>query len=262
MSTSSAAGQTIVVTGGAGGLGKAIASAFLDAGANVAIFDVNEGRLKETATEWEKHGDRFIVSQTDITDETAVNTFFANVSKKFGRIDMLVNNAGVMDKFDPAGTLPLDLWNRVIGVNLTGAYLCTKAAINAFEAQKPYGGTIINIASVSSIRGLNAGAAYTVTKHGLLGLMRNTAGFYGLKGIYSIAFLMGGMNTNIVDVFADGVNQEGMALNQAVNPGFDPEKTFVPLTDAAKYCLFFSDRAVAETSNGSTIMINKNWPAA
>ncbi|KAI0428673.1 hypothetical protein F5Y09DRAFT_279023 [Xylaria sp. FL1042] len=262
MATSSAAGKTIVVTGGAGGLGKVIASTFLDAGANVAVFDVHEGRLKETAAEWEKHGDRSIISQTDITDEAAVNTFFTNVTAKFGRIDMLINNAGIMDKFDPAGTLPSDLWNRVIGVNLTGAYLCTKAAINAFEAQTPYGGTIINIASIAAVRGLAAGAAYTVTKHGLLGLMRNTAGFYGSKGIYSIAFLMGGMNTNIVDVFATGFNQEGMALNQTVNPGFDPAKTYVALTDVAKYCLFFSDPALAETSNGSTIALNKNWPQA
>ncbi|KAI1308771.1 hypothetical protein F5Y03DRAFT_81549 [Xylaria venustula] len=263
MATSSATGKTIVITGGAGGLGKAIASSFLDAGANVAIFDVHEGRLKETAAEWEKHGDsKFIVSQTDITNETAVNAFFSSVTAKFGRIDMLVNNAGIMDKFDPAGSLPLDLWNRVIGVNLTGTYLCTKAAINAFEAQSPSGGTIISIGSISSVRGISAGAAYTVSKHGLLGLVRNTAGFYGSKGIYSIAFLMGGMDTNIVDVFATGYNEEGLNLNQTMNPGFDPAKTYVPLTDVAKYCLFFSDPAVAEASNGAAITINKNWPIA
>ncbi|KAI1425260.1 hypothetical protein F5Y12DRAFT_714469 [Xylaria sp. FL1777] len=262
MATSSAAGKTIVVTGGAGGLGKVIASAFLEAGANVAVFDVHEGRLKETAADWEKYGDKFITSQTDITDETAVNSFFTKVSAKFGRIDMLINNAGIMDKFDPAGSLTLDLWNRVIGVNLTGAYLCTKAAINAFEAQSPSGGTIISIGSVSSVHGVVAGAAYTVSKHGLLGLVRNTAGFYGPKGIYSIAFLMGGMDTNIVDVFATGINQEGMALNQSANPGFDPAKSYISLSEVAKYCLFFSDRAIAETANGTTVTLTKNWPAA
>lgn len=260
MAASSAAGKTIVVTGGAGGLGKAIASAFLDAGANVAIFDVHEGRLKETAAEWEKYGDKFITAQTDITDETAVATFFTNAAAKFGRIDMLINNAGIMDKFDAAGTLPLDLWNKVLGVNLTGAYLCTKAAVNAFESQSPSGGTIINISSVAGVRGFAAGAAYTVSKHGLLGLMKNTATFYGPKGINSIAFLMGGMDTNIVDVFATGFNQEGMARTQSVAPGFDPAKQLIRLSDVAKYCIFFSDPAVAETSNGAIIDINKNWP--
>ncbi|KAJ3566270.1 hypothetical protein NPX13_g7201 [Xylaria arbuscula] len=173
---------------------------------------------------------------------------------------MLINNAGVMDKFDAAGTLPLEQWNRVLGVNLTGAYLCTKAAVNTFESQSPSGGTIINISSVAGVRGFAAGAAYTVSKHGLLGLMKNTATFYGPKGINSMAFLMGGMDTNIVDVFATGFNQEGMARAQSVAPGFDPAKQMVPLTEVAKYCIFFSDPAVAETSNGAIIDINKNWP--
>ncbi|KAI0872504.1 hypothetical protein GGS24DRAFT_433828 [Hypoxylon argillaceum] len=260
MATSSVAGKTIVVTGAAGGLGKVIASAFLEAGANVAIFDVHEERLKETAAEWEKYGDKVITAKTDITDETAVNTFFANTSAKFGRIDMLVNNAGVMDKFDAAGTASLDMWNRVIGVNLTGSFLCTKAAIGVFEKQSPVGGTILNIGSIASFRGLNAGVAYTVSKHGLLGLVRNTASFYGPKGIYSIAFLMGGMDTNIIDVFATGYNQEGMAAMGTAYPGFVPGKTNVQLNDVAKYCLFFSDPALAEASNGTTININKNWP--
>ncbi|GAP93183.1 putative short chain dehydrogenase protein [Rosellinia necatrix] len=259
--TATAAGKTIVITGGAGGLGKVVATTFLEAGANVAIFDVNDDRLKETAAGWEKHGDKFIATKTDITDETAVNAFFASVSAKFGRIDMLINNAGVMDKFDPAGSLPMDIWNRVIGVNLTGAYLCTKAAVNAFEAQSPSGGTIISICSVASVRGLNAGAAYTASKHGLMGLVRNTASFYGPKGIYSVAFLMGGMNTNIVDVFATGYNEEGMAAMNNANPGFVVGKTHVELTDVAKYCLFYTDPAIAESSNGATISISKNWPS-
>ncbi|KAI8951179.1 hypothetical protein F4801DRAFT_302246 [Xylaria longipes] len=262
MATSStAAGKTIVITGGGGGLGKVVASTFLSAGANVAIFDVNADRLKQTAAEWEKYGaDKFITSQTNITDESAVNAFFGDVVAKFGRIDMLINNAGVMDKFDSAGTTSLDIWNRVIGINLTGAYLCTKAAVNAFEAQSPVGGTIINICSVASIRGLNAGAAYTASKHGLLGLMKNTAGFYGPKKIYSIAFLMGGMDTNIVDVFATGFNEEGMGAMQKANPGFVVGETYVQLADVAKYCLFYSDPAIAESSNGTTVTISKNWP--
>lgn len=264
MATSSAAGKTIVITGGAGGLGKAIASAFLEAGANVAICDVNHDRLNATSAEWEeKHSGKYLTAQTNITEEEAVNKFFAEASAKFGRVDMLINNAGVMDKFDAAGTTPLDLWNRVISINLTGAFLCSKAAVNAFETQSPSsGGTIINICSVAAIRGLSAGAAYTASKHGLLGLTKNTAGFYGPKGIYSIAFVMGGMETNIVDVFATGFNQEGMAAMNAANPGFVQGKTNVQLADVAKYCLFFSDPTMAENSNGSTVTISKNWPSA
>ncbi|KAH8162032.1 hypothetical protein CIB48_g6211 [Xylaria polymorpha] len=265
--STTAAGKTIVVTGGGGGLGKAIASAFLAAGANVAVFDVNAERLAAVAAEWEEtygSANKFLTSQTDITDEAAVEAFFGSAVAKFGRVDMLINNAGVMDKFDAAGTTALDVWNRVIGVNLTGAYLCTKAAVNAFEAQQspPSGGTIINIGSVASVRGLNAGAAYTASKHGLLGLMRNTAGFYGPKKIYSILFLMGGMDTNIIDVLATGFNEEGMGAMQKSNPGFVVGETNVQLADVAKYCLFYSDRAIAEASNGTTVTISKNWPTA
>ncbi|KAI1827532.1 hypothetical protein F4861DRAFT_368755 [Xylaria intraflava] len=262
MATFSPAGKTVVVTGGASGLGKAIATAFLAAGARVAVCDVNEKRLEETTAEWKQYDGKFILTKTDITDEAAVNAFFASASSKFGRVDMLINNAGVMDHFDPAGELSLDLWNRIIGVNLTGAYLCTKAAVNTFEAQTPVRGTIINICSVSSLRGLAAGAAYTASKHGLLGLMRNTAGSYGPKGIYSLAFIMGGMDTNIVDAFATGMNQAGAAASSMANPGFVMGVTNVQPADVAKYCIFYSDWAMAETSNGTTVMISKNWPSA
>ncbi|KAI0490220.1 hypothetical protein F4859DRAFT_1426 [Xylaria cf. heliscus] len=265
MATSTAAGKTIVITGGAGGLGKAVATAFLAAGANVAIFDVNAERVAATAAEWASASygaDKFIASQADITNEASVESFFGSAVAKFGRLDMLINNAGVMDKFDPAGTTSAETWQRVIGINLTGAYLCTRAAVNAFLAQSSPGGIIISICSVASIRGLNAGAAYTASKHGLLGLMRNTAGFYGPKGIYSVAFLMGGMDTNIIDVFATGFNQEGMGAMRNANPGFVEGVTNVQLADVAKYCLFYSDRAIAESSNGTTVTISKNWPSA
>ncbi|KAI1329095.1 hypothetical protein F5Y16DRAFT_133479 [Xylariaceae sp. FL0255] len=262
MASSSAAGKTVIITGGAGGLGKALATAFLAAGANVAVCDVNDDRLKETSAEWTaaKHGDKFIATKADITSEESVTSFFGAATAKFGRLDILINNAGIMDKFDPAGETELNLWQRVIGVNLTGAFLCTKAAIKAFEAQEPCEGIIINIASIAALRGLNAGVAYTASKHGLLGLMRNTAGIYGPKGIYSIALLMGGMETNIADAMATGYNQEGLARSFVVNPGFEQGKTDVKLTDVAKYCIFLSDRSIAEASNGGTVQLSKNWP--
>ncbi|KAI1174406.1 hypothetical protein F4777DRAFT_383930 [Nemania sp. FL0916] len=265
---SPAAGKTVIITGAAGGLGKALATAFLEAGANVAIFDVNPTRLQETTTEWSsKHSsDKFLASEVNITDESAVNAFFSAAAAKFGRVDMLINNAGVMDTFDGAGSCPLDTWNRVIGVNLTGAFLCTKAAVSAFEEQQQsqpgVGGTIINIASVASTRGISAGAAYTASKHGLVGLVKNTASYYGSKGIYSIALLMGGMDTNIYDAFATGYNAEGMAAVTNATPGYVQGKTNVQLGDVARYCLFFSDPTLAEVSNGALIPLNKNWPAA
>jgi NAD(P)-dependent dehydrogenase (short-subunit alcohol dehydrogenase family) len=196
-----AKGKVVVVTGAASGLGKAIAAACLAAGASVAICDVNSGRLAETAAEWEgKHDGRFLASEADVTDESAVEGFFHAAVALFGRVDMLVNNAGVMDSWDPAGTTSMATWERVVGVNLTGAFLCTKFAVQAMEAQPGSGGTVINIGSIACYKGWNGGAAYTVSKHGLLGLTRNTAAWYGEKGIYSICLQVGYMETNIHEV--------------------------------------------------------------
>jgi NAD(P)-dependent dehydrogenase (short-subunit alcohol dehydrogenase family) len=130
------------------------------------------------------------------------------------------------------------------------------------ESQPCPGGIIINIGSVASYKGLNAGAAYTVSKHGILGLSRNTAGFYGEKGIYSIALLLGGMDdTNIADHVKRGAfNRDGMMRVGMANPGYVPAQTNIPLADVAKYCLFFSDPNMAAASNGAAITINKNWP--
>ncbi|KAI1344237.1 short chain dehydrogenase [Xylariaceae sp. FL0016] len=264
MSQQSLEGKSVVVTGAAGGLGRAIATAFLEAGANVAVCDVNEERLQQTRLEWDSFSTRALVSKVDVTKSEEVQGFVQGVVAKFGRIDMLVNNAGVMDAFDPVGTTAESMWDRVISINLTGTFHCTKAAVNAMEAQSPPGGVVISIGSVASYRGVNAGAAYTVSKHGLLGLVRNTAGYYGEKGIFSIALLLGGMSdTNIGEGFATGpFNQEGMMRIGATNPGYVPGKTNIPLPDVAKYCLFFSDLNLAAASNGAAITVNKNWPAA
>ena len=254
---------TVIVTGGAGGLGKAIAVAFLAAGSNVAVCDVSAPRIAEISAEWESaHAGKFLASQADITDEAASKAFVDSVVAKFGKLDMLVNNAGVMDSYDPVGSTDKAVWDRVIGVNVTGLFLMTKAAVNVMAAAG--GGTIINIGSVAGYRGLCAGAAYTASKHAIIGLTKSTAGYYGDKGVYSIVLLLGAMeSTNIVDAFSKAPpNQESMALSNTVNPGMVPGKTTVPLADVAKYCIFFADRSVAHASNGSTVTVNKNWPAA
>ncbi|CAJ2510342.1 Uu.00g050450.m01.CDS01 [Anthostomella pinea] len=263
MASNLAQGKTIVVTGAAGGLGKAIAAAFLKAGGNVAICNINQERLDQIQSEWKSQSDKTLVWKTDITNEEAVKGFFDAVVSRFGGLDMLVNNAGIMDNFDGVGTASKETWDRVISINVTGAFLCLKAAVNAFESKPEPSGTVINIGSIASYRGVMAGAAYTAAKHALLGLTKNTAGYYGAKGISCIALLLGGMDeTNIVDAFARGFNQVGMMLMGAVNPGYVPGKTGVPVADVAKYCLFFSDDSMARASNGASVCVNNNWPAA
>ncbi|KAI1460156.1 NAD(P)-binding protein [Annulohypoxylon moriforme] len=254
-------GTTVLVTGGAGGLGKAIATGYLNEGANVVVCDINEERLEQVRGELELTG-RFLAVSTDITDESAVNKLVDTAVAKFGRLDIVVSNAGMTDKFDPVGTLSKEHWDRIINLNLTGSFLIFKAAVNAFEKQSPSGGTIIQIGSTASYYGTAAGAAYTASKHGVAALVKNTAGFYEAKGIYAIGLNIGAMiDTNIKDGFQSlgGFNRETFALS--ISSTFKPEQA-IQLKDVAKYCVFLADRDIAATTTGSMINLNKNTPKA
>ncbi|KAK4102917.1 NAD(P)-binding protein [Parathielavia hyrcaniae] len=259
---SSAQDKTVIVTGAAGGLGKATATAFLAAGANVVICDVNPDRLASVNEEWAaSYPDKFLTQQTDVTDEAAVQKLVDSAITKFGRLDVLVNNAGVMDRFEPAGACSKETWDRVLDINLNGPFLATKAAIAQFEKQESGGGVIINICSTASNQGFKSGAAYTVSKAGLAALTKNTAGFYGDKGIYCIGLILGGMATNITDALAQGMHMEMFQKIQASQSPADASK-MVPIESVAKYCVFLADKDISACSNGSCIVFNKNWPEA
>ena len=299
MATSqSAAGLTVLVTGGGGGLGKAIAEAYLAAGAKVAICDLNAARLAATKEEWTKTGghdeSRILTQAVDVTDDAAVQALVdATVARFGGRLDVLVNNAGVMDGWTGAGAaLDVDKdWRRVIDVNLTGSFLATRAAVLQMQKQDAgvaeaakveegdgieetarklglkRGGSIINIASVAGQRGFLAGAAYTASKHGLLGLTKNTAAMYGIDNICSTALVLGAMpGTNIADSLKTGQLSPDMAgyqRTQTANPGMVVGWNTLKLEDVAKYVLFLTtDRGIAMGANGSCINFSANWPVA
>ncbi|KAI1140933.1 NAD(P)-binding protein [Hypoxylon sp. FL0543] len=252
-------GTTVLVTGAGGGLGKVIATAYLEAGANVAICDINEERLGQARSELEST-QRFLAVNADITNEASVTQLVDAVVAKFGRLDIVVSNAGMTDKFDPVGSLTKENWDRVINLNLTGSFLVFKAAVNVMEKQSS--GIIIQIASTSSYQGTSSGAAYTASKHGVVGLVKNTAGFYGPKGIYAVGLELGGMiDTNIQDSFAalGGFNADAFSMSTSAT--FKPEMA-IQTKDVAKYCVFLADRDIASSSNGSMIRFNRNYPNA
>lgn len=254
--------HTVIVTGAAGGLGKAIATAFLAAGSNVAICDVNQARLAATEQEWLAAGngaERILTATTDVTDPASVQALVDSTVSRFGRLDLLVNNAGIMDDFSAAAECSPEQWARVLGVNLNGPFYATRAAVAQFKKQD--GGLVINICSVAATSGHNAGAAYTASKHGLLGLSKNTAFAYADKGIYSVALVLGGMNTNISDAMAKGIDMDFYQKFEQSQAKFDPEKHMVDVGNVAKYCVFLSDRGIAKSANGSCLEFTNNWPA-
>ncbi|KAK1763610.1 hypothetical protein QBC33DRAFT_549514 [Phialemonium atrogriseum] len=260
----SAQGKTAIVTGAAGGLGKAIADAFLAAGANVVICDVNSQRIATVEEEWNKtYSGKFLALQTDVSDEAAVQKLVDETVAKFGRLDVLVNNAGVMDDFSPVGSCTKEKWDHVLAINLNGPYLTSRAAVTQMEKQEPAGGSIINIGSNASYGGFHAGVAYTVSKAGVMALTKNTAGAYGAKGIYSSALLLGAMSsTNITDAMQQGIDMDMFQQINASHTKFEPEKHDLPLGSVAKYVLFLTDKDIAASANGSCIVFNRNWPEA
>lgn len=149
----SLSGKSALITGGAGGLGKAIAETFLKAGAKVLVVDINADRLETASKELSAHGE-FHSQNADITNESSVEAIFTTAKEKIGHVDILVNNAGIMDQLDPVGTTEKDMWDRVLAVNLTAPYLMSKHAVKAMDGK---GGVILNIGSTAGAFGFRAG---------------------------------------------------------------------------------------------------------
>ncbi|ROV91614.1 hypothetical protein VSDG_07897 [Cytospora chrysosperma] len=257
---------TVIVTGAGGGLGKAIATAFLATGANVAICDVNQERITATEQEWTSAGhkaDKFLTAMTDVADRASVQKLVDDTVARFGRLDVLVNNAGIMDNFSAVGDCAPEIWNRVLDVNLHGPFNACAAAVKQFQEQDQPGGLIFNICSIAARFGHFSGVAYTVSKHGLTALNKNTAFAYGDKGIYSIALRLGTMKTNITDAMAKGVNMDLLQKFMASHTKVDIEKHGVALEDVANYIVFVSsNKGLAKSLNGSAVDLTNNWPEA
>ena len=165
-------GKIAIVTGGNRGIGKGIARGLAREGAHICLAARDAEALRRTAGELEAEDTQVLPVPTDVTDEEQVKALFATVMDRLGRLDILVNNAGAFDG-GAVEDISLDAWNRVIGVCLTGAFLCTR---EAFSIMKPRGGgRIINIGSISSQRSRNNMAPYTAAKHGIWGLTQATA---------------------------------------------------------------------------------------
>lgn len=235
--------KTALITGAAGGLGRAIAEQFLLEGANVVVCDINQELIADFKGKVSAaYPECTLVLETNITDDAAIDSLFAEAEKMFGKVDYVVNSAGMMDRFDPAGDLERTLWDRVIALNLTAPTMITKRAVNSMIKHEVKG-SIVNIASVAAFRGFTSGAAYTVSKHGVQGLTKNTAVFYGPKGIRCNAIMAGAMSTNIFKPLMEtGINQEGYAIMQKT---FNAEGlTYVELDKVAKLVTYLcSDSA-------------------
>ena len=160
-------GKVAIVTGSNRGIGRGIARAFAREGAKLALAARDAALLEEAAEEFRGLGADLAVIPTDVTDEHAVNALVDQTLERFGQLDVLVNNAGIAEHA-PLVDMTLDAWQRTIDVNLTGPFLCARAALRVMAAAGR--GRIINVASISSQRVRPGSASYSATKFGLWGL--------------------------------------------------------------------------------------------
>jgi NAD(P)-dependent dehydrogenase (short-subunit alcohol dehydrogenase family) len=164
-----------IVTGAGTGVGKAISAGLLNAGYRVVMAGRRKDALEAAAREIGGSEGSTLPVPTDITDPSSVAALFARTREAFGRLDLLVNNAGTGAPPIPLEELSLEQWRSVVDTNLTGAFLCTQEAFRIMKAQNPRGGRIINNGSVSAYAPRPLSAPYTATKHAVLGLTKSTS---------------------------------------------------------------------------------------
>ena len=158
-----------VVTGAGSGIGQAVGRALLDAGWSVALAGRRAAPLEETAG----GADTALVVPTDVADPESVADLFAAARGEWGRVDLLVNNAGTFGPVGEVDEIPVEAWLSTVAVNLTGAFLCARAAVATMKAQEPRGGRIINNGSISAHAPRPGSTAYTATKHAMTGLTKS-----------------------------------------------------------------------------------------
>jgi NAD(P)-dependent dehydrogenase (short-subunit alcohol dehydrogenase family) len=174
MSTSAVPSQVAVVTGGGSGIGRVTSLALAGAGFAVVVAGRRPDPLAETAAEIDAAGGQALPVVTDVTDEQSVVSLFEETKARFGRVDLLFNNAG-MGLNASVDEISKSDWDRVVATNLTGVFLCTREAFRAMRHQDPQGGRIINNGSISAHVPRPYSSPYVATKHAVTGLTRSTS---------------------------------------------------------------------------------------
>jgi len=182
-----------IITGAGSGMGRAMAREFSVNGATVVAVDLRSDPVQETVDLLDDG--RGVAETADVSNRADVERVVARTLEQFGRVDILCNNAGVLDDYTPAGETSDELWNRTLAVNITGPFLFSRAVLTPMLAQKK--GVIINTASISSFVAGGGGAAYTSSKHALLGFTKQLAFDYGKHGIRANAICPGAIHTGM-----------------------------------------------------------------
>lgn len=243
-------GKVAVVTGAGSGIGLATAKQIIAEGGRVIAVDVSQPRLDEAAAQI---GERYVPVALDITAADAPAAIAAAAGE---RVDVLVNNAGIMDGFLPTAEVTDAVWDKVFAINCTAAMRLIRQFLPGMIAAKR--GAIVNVASEAALRTC-AGVAYTVSKHAVVGLTKNTAAMYAQDGIRCNAVAPGAVATNVEGDFRSALAGQrigaAMGATMGVVGGIAD-----PVTLASAIC-FLADDVAAANVNGVILPVDGGWSA-
>jgi len=247
-------GKVAIVTGAASGMGKAIAELFAQEGAKVVASDVNAEGVQAVVKGITDKGGTAIAVTANVAKEEDVQNLVDTAVSTYGTVDILINNAGIMDNFVPAAEITDDLWERVFAVNTTGTMRATRKVLPIFMEKKS--GAIVNIASIGGLHGSRAGATYTASKHAVIGFTKNVGFQYGEFGIRCNAIAPGGVNTNIGTTMN---NPSQFGMGKAMSGAGNNPRSGEP-EEIAKVALFLASDD-ASFVNGAVVTADAGWTA-
>ena len=246
--------KVVVVTGASSSMGRAICDLFSREGARVLAVAMGRKRLDDLAEYAARHGGEVVPFVGDMTNKEHIVSMIDEAVRLFGRVDVLVNNAGIMDDFSPVGEFEDEMFEKVMKLNLGAPAYAMRRVIKEFERQG--GGVIINIASVSGLFGCRGGAAYTASKHGLIGLTKNTAYMYSNKNIRCNAICPGSIKKEVDSgEFMDRLNERGKAIAERGMSLVDRPGESEEIADVAVFLASEGSSYI----NGQALVVDGGW---
>lgn len=245
-----------VITGAGSGMGKAMAILFSSEGSKILATDINQGRLDELEKEIKNNGGEITTLMADVAKEEDIENMINTAVTKYGTLDILVNNAGIMDHFAPVGEVDNAMWERVMKINVEGPFKAMRAAVRVFLSKG--GGVIINISSLGGLKGGVAGAAYTASKHALVGLTRNTGYMYSKSGIRCNTIAPGAVSTNISETI--DMTKVTPLINERIMSGLVLNPRTADAQEIARIALFLASDD-SSFVNGAVIVADGGWSA-
>lgn len=248
-------GKVAIVTGAGSGMGEAIAKLYARQQIKVVVADLNQDAIDRVVSQIKEITPCVMGVRTDVTRQEELRNLVDRTIETFGTVDILINNAGIMDNFMTVGDLDTKTWDRVMDVNLKAPTMLAQLCINHWlENKKP--GVVINTTSVGGMFGARGGVSYVCSKHAIIGLTKNIAAVYRNDNIRSVAVAPGSIDTNIGNTLTNP-NTKGMnALNQYVAAGPLGEAQ-----DVANVVVFLASDE-ARFVNGTVVTVDGGWTGA